>query len=129
MAVPDRGFAEAVLSIVDDIPPGCVLSYGEVAAMLGSRAPRAVGQVMAYYGTASPWWRVIRAGGHPPRGLAARARPYYEAEGTPLVPANTDDGYRVDYTAARWRPEQLDAGLRDGTAMRGCAAQQEIDPP
>lgn len=104
MAVPDRGFAEAVLAIVDDIPEGKVLSYGEVAAMLGSRASRAVGQVMAYYGSASPWWRVLRAGGHPPRGLAARALPYYEAEGTPLIETNNEDGYRVDYARARWRP-------------------------
>ena len=104
MPVPDRGFAEAVLAVVDDIPSGQVLSYGEVAALLGSRAPRAVGQVMAYYGSASPWWRVVRSGGHPPRGLAERARPFYDAEGTPLVSSSNEDGYRVDYTAARWRP-------------------------
>ncbi|MET0853260.1 MAG: MGMT family protein [Microterricola sp.] len=104
MAVPDRGFAEAVLAVVDDIPAGHVMTYGDVAAMLGSRGARAVGQVMAYYGSNSPWWRVLRAGGHPPRGLASRALPYYDAEGTPLITTTSEDGYRVDYAAARWRP-------------------------
>lgn len=104
MAVPDRGFAEAVLAVVDDIPAGHVMTYGDVAAMLGSRGARAVGQVMAYYGSSSPWWRVLRAGGHPPRGLAARALPFYDAEGTPLIITTSEDGYRVDYAKARWRP-------------------------
>ncbi|RIJ55422.1 DNA-binding protein, partial [Clavibacter phaseoli] len=45
-----------------------------------------------------------RAGGHPPTGLAHEARPRYEAEGTPLVDAPTDAGYRVDLEAARWFP-------------------------
>ncbi|NUT59201.1 MAG: DNA-binding protein, partial [Agromyces sp.] len=35
------GFVEAVLAIVDDIPPGCVATYGDVAAVLGSRGARA----------------------------------------------------------------------------------------
>lgn len=104
MVVPDRGFAEAVLGVVDSIPAGHVMSYGDVAAALGSRAARAVGQVMAYYGESSPWWRVLRAGGHPPRGHELRARAYYEAEGTPLVHTSTEAGYRVDFARARFRP-------------------------
>ena len=104
MSQPDRGFADAVLSIVDQIPAGQVMSYGDVAAALGSRAARAVGQVMAYYGEASPWWRVLRAGGHPPRGHEVRALAHYEAEGTPIVRTQTDAGYRVDYARCRYRP-------------------------
>ena len=104
MPTPDRGFAEAVLAVVDAIPAGQVMSYGDVAAALNSRAARAVGQVMAYYGEASPWWRVLRAGGHPPRGLEARALPYYEAEGTPTLRTTTEAGYRVDYARCRYRP-------------------------
>ena len=104
MAQPDRGFADAVLAVVDKIPAGQVMTYGDVAAALGSRAARAVGQVMAYYGEASPWWRVLRAGGHPPRGLEARAHPFYIAEGTPLLPTHAECGYRVDYASCRFRP-------------------------
>lgn len=104
MAAPDRGFAEAVLAIVDAIPAGMVMSYGDVAATLDSRAARGVGQVMAYYGEASPWWRVLRAGGHPPRGHEVRALEYYRAEGTPIISTLTEAGYRVDYAAARYKP-------------------------
>jgi len=30
-------FVEAVLAVVDDIPPGEVATYGDIAALLGSR--------------------------------------------------------------------------------------------
>lgn len=98
------GFVEAVLAVVDDIPAGCVMTYGDVAALLGSRAARAVGQVMARYGSDVAWWRVVRAGGRPPPGYAERAHEHYEAEGTPLRPSSDADGYRIDLAACRWRP-------------------------
>lgn len=98
------GFVDAVLAVVADIPSGCVMTYGDVAALLGSRAARAVGQVMARYGSDVAWWRVVRAGGRPPPGYADRAREHYEAEGTPLRPSSDDDGYRIDLASCRWRP-------------------------
>lgn len=102
-AEPLGTFVDAVLAVVSDIPAGRVATYGDVAALLGSRGARAVGRVMALYGSDVPWWRVLRAGGHPPAGHGARARAHYEREGTPLLPATTDDGYRVDLASCRWR--------------------------
>lgn len=102
MPQPGPGFVDAVLAVVDDIPPGRVMTYGDVAAVLGSRGARAVGQVMARYGHAVPWWRVVRAGGRPPAGHAASARAHYDAEGVPLRPVADDDGYRIDLAACRW---------------------------
>ncbi|KZX22098.1 alkylated DNA nucleotide flippase Atl1 [Rathayibacter tanaceti] len=78
------------------------MAYGDVAAMLGTRAARAVGTVMARYGAEVAWWRVVRSGGAPPVGHEERARVEYEREGTPLVV--TPNGYRVDVRAALWRP-------------------------
>ena len=49
-AAPGQDFASRVLVVVESIPPSKVMSYGDIAAAIGSRAPRAVGQVMAYYG-------------------------------------------------------------------------------
>jgi len=86
-----------VLEIVDSIPPGSVMTYGDVAAMLGSRGARAVGRVMALEGSGHPWWRVIRAGGLPPTGHEARALPHYEEEGTPLM--RSAAGYRIASSA------------------------------
>ncbi|WP_308470998.1 MGMT family protein [Rathayibacter tritici] len=95
-------FIAAVLGVVESIPPGHVMAYGEIAAVLGSRAARVVGMVMAHYGSDVAWWRVVRSGGAPPRGHEERARHEYEREGTPLVV--TPGGYRVDMRAGRWRP-------------------------
>jgi len=102
--MPQPGsFVEAVLALVDDIPPGEVATYGDIAALLGSRGARAVGMVMARYGADVPWWRVVRAGGRPPTGHAGRARAHYDAEGTPLLETPDDpDGYRIDLAACRW---------------------------
>jgi len=99
---PPADFVEAVLDIVAAIPPGSVMTYGDVAAVLGSRAARAVGNVMALYGSDVPWWRVIRSSGLPPIAHEDRALEHYRAEGTPLV--TTRDGYRVDLRTARYDP-------------------------
>lgn len=96
-----------VLAVVDSIPPGRVMTYGDVAAALGSRASRAVGQTMAYYGSDAPWWRVIRASGHPPAGHSTEALEYYRAESTPLL-WSRNGGYRVDLAAARFSAEHAD---------------------
>ncbi|QEO15252.1 DNA-binding protein [Agromyces intestinalis] len=104
MPQPPVGFVEAVLAVVADIPPGRVATYGDVAALLGSRGARAVGQVMARSGSEVAWWRVVRAGGRPPTGHADAALAHYEAEGTPIHPTDDADGYRIDLAAARWRP-------------------------
>ncbi|PWB98556.1 DNA-binding protein [Salinibacterium hongtaonis] len=93
-------FVGRVLAVVESIPAGKVMTYGDVAAALGSRASRAVGQAMAYYGASTPWWRVIRASGHPPADHSAAALEHYRAEYTPLV-WSRDGRYRVDLTAAR----------------------------
>lgn len=98
-------FAGRVHELVAEIPPGRTMTYGEVAAVLGSRASRMVGQVMAHSGGTLPWWRVVRSGGHPPLGHEEAALPHYEAEGTPLARAGTVTGYRVDVERARWSPE------------------------
>jgi alkylated DNA nucleotide flippase Atl1 len=95
-------FAGAVLDLVHAIPPGRVMTYGDVAAALGSGAARAVGTVMSRQSGDAPWWRVIRAGGWPPVGLEERARPHYDAEGTPIVA--TPGGYRIDLGRARHLP-------------------------
>jgi alkylated DNA nucleotide flippase Atl1 len=100
MREPAPDFVSAVLEVVASIPPGRVMSYGDVAASLGSRAARAVGTVMSHYGSEVPWWRVVRASGHPPIDHEHRALEYYRAESTPLA-WGRDGGYRVDLKAAR----------------------------
>ncbi len=57
-------FDEAVYAVVRRVPPGSVVTYGQVAALVGSpRAARAVGQAMRRCPPGVPWHRVVNAGG------------------------------------------------------------------
>jgi alkylated DNA nucleotide flippase Atl1 len=102
---PSEDFVSRVLAVVEEIPAGKVMSYGDVAAAIGSRAARGVGQVMAYYGSDVPWWRVVRASGHPPQDHESRALEYYRAESTPLK-WSASGVFRVNLPVARWAPGQ-----------------------
>jgi alkylated DNA nucleotide flippase Atl1 len=106
MAVFDAAgdYTQAVIEVVAAIPPGCVMTYGDVAWTFGRPGARAVGMVMRFHGSGLPWWRVVRAGGHPPAGHEEAARRRYEAEGTPLLPASTPAGYRIDLARATYVP-------------------------
>jgi len=100
-APPVDDFASHVLDVVDSIPPGRVMSYGDIAEYLAEGAgPRQVGRVMAVYGGAVPWWRVIHADGTPAPGHDSAALQHYLAEGTPLRSARPP--VRVDMRRARW---------------------------
>ncbi len=87
-----------VLDVVEAIPPGRVLSYGDVAEVVGRGSPRAVGTVMGRHGHEVPWHRVVQASGRTAGPHAAEALALLRAEGTPLR------GERVDMDAARWVP-------------------------
>ena len=94
-------YASRVLDVVDAIPAGQVMSYGDVAEYLGEGGPRQVGRVMAVWGGGVPWWRVIHADGTPAPGHDTRALEHYLAEGTPLRSARPP--VRVDMRRARWQ--------------------------
>ncbi|MEO3975890.1 MGMT family protein [Streptomyces sp. CAU 1734] len=101
-------YAERVLEVTELIPPGRVMTYGDVAEWLGEGGPRQVGRVMALYGGGVPWWRVVRADGTllPGHELDALAR--YRTEGTPLREApRSAEGHvpRLDMKRARWDGE------------------------
>ncbi|MFZ7087446.1 MGMT family protein [Curtobacterium sp. RRHDQ10] len=96
-------FGAAVAEVVRAIPSGRVMTYGGVAGVLGSRASRQVGKVMAHEGSGLPWWRVVRAGGLPPADHEARALEMYRVEGTPIVQGRT--AWRVDLGRAVWSPD------------------------
>ena len=104
-------FVEAVLAVVELVPAGSVLSYGDVAELLGAGGPRQVGSVMSHFGGQVPWWRVIKASGGPPEGHEAEALGHYVEESTPLRGTPGHGSWRVDMQRARWAPDdgELDA--------------------
>ena len=89
-------FARAVLDVVDSIPRGRVLTYGDVAELVGSRGARAVGAVMARCGVEVPWHRVVLSSGRPAPGHETEALRRLAGDGVPLL------GDRVDLSRARW---------------------------
>ncbi|OUC99365.1 6-O-methylguanine DNA methyltransferase [Streptomyces swartbergensis] len=98
-------YAERVLDVAELIPPGRVMTYGDVAEWLEEGGPRQVGRVMALYGGAVAWWRVVRADGVLLPGHEQRALGHYRAEGTPLKEASrATEGHlpRLDMRRARW---------------------------
>lgn len=94
-------YVERVLSLVEAIPPGRVMSYGAIAEAVGVGGPRQVGRVMALEGGPVPWWRVVRVDGGLPRCHDGEALERHRAEGTPLRSTS-----RVDMSAARWWPPE-----------------------
>jgi methylated-DNA-protein-cysteine methyltransferase-like protein len=97
-SVPPSPYARRVLDVVESIPPGKVMTYGDVAEYLGAGAARAVGNVMHHYGYEVAWWRVLLSTGHPAPSHPGEALAKLAAEGVPLLAG----GVRVDLAAARW---------------------------
>ena len=96
-------YTSRVLDVVDSIPPGSVMSYGDVAEFLGEGGPRQVGRIMALWGGGVPWWRVVHADGSLLAGHERAALAAYQAEGTPLrYPAGGGQA-RIDMARARRR--------------------------
>ncbi|MFY1704470.1 MULTISPECIES: MGMT family protein [Micromonospora] len=94
-------YVEAVLDLVERIPPGRVMSYGAVADALAERSGRAsarlVGSIMARHGGGVPWHRVVTSSGRLPPGHEVEARARLRAEGTPLRAAGVE-------MSAAWDP-------------------------
>lgn len=91
-----QGFAHRILSCVESIPPGRVMSYGDVAEFVGTRSARTVGQVLAADGGTVPWHRVLRSDGTLAEHLYDEQRQRLLAEGVRFV------GNKVDLARCRW---------------------------
>ena len=89
-------FAQRVLDLVDAIPAGKVLAYGDIAEYLGEGGPRQVGSVMSTWGGGVPWHRVVHADGTPAPADDGEAIRRLHADATPMR------GERVDMRRARW---------------------------
>ena len=101
---PPTPFARLVLDVVDRIPPGKVMTYGDVAELLGRGSPRTVGAVLRDHGHEVPWQRVVQASGRPAEPYVERALRLLAEEGCPLR------GEKVVLSAARWDGRDPGAG-------------------
>lgn len=85
-----------MLDVVDRIPRGKVMTYGDVAEMVGRGTARTVGAVLSDHGREVPWQRVVQASGRPAEPYLQEALRLLAAEGCPVT------GERVDLARARW---------------------------
>jgi len=115
----ERGpsFYELVYDLVRQTPRGRVVTYGQVAVLLGApAAARAVGYALHFLpdGSDVPWWRVVNAHGSislKGRGSAADfQRHLLESEG---IGFDRED--RIDLRIFRWWPDE---GAADSRGFR-----------
>jgi methylated-DNA-protein-cysteine methyltransferase-like protein len=101
-------FYKQVYEIVSEIPYGKVISYGQIACMLGRpRSARQVGWAMRVCPDNLPWHRVVKADGTVAGGMYAdMRREMLMAEKVPFL----EDG-RVNMDVCRWG-ESKDSSLR-----------------
>lgn len=101
----EAGFRQRVEALVAQIPPGRVMTYGQLAALCGNaRAARIVGGIAHFGNPALPWQRVVNkqgglASGYP--GGRAGHKQVLEQEGFKV-----SDDYRVAVGELLWWPPQ-----------------------
>jgi len=93
---------------VRSVPPGKVVTYGQVAGTLEdvSLTARQVGAAMRNVPADVPWQRVVGAGGNLPIAkvsleLKSRQRELLEQEGVVFLPGGSE---RVDMRKSQWMP-------------------------
>ncbi|MDO5736218.1 MAG: MGMT family protein [Propionibacteriaceae bacterium] len=79
----DEALVERILRAVEQVPPGRIVAYGDIAALVGI-GPRHVGNVLSRWGAGTTWWRVTNRNGELPPALLAEALPHWRAEGIAL---------------------------------------------
>jgi alkylated DNA nucleotide flippase Atl1 len=113
----DDVLVERVLRAVEAVPRGHVVSYGDVATLVGI-GPRQVGSIMKLYGSNVTWWRVTNASGDLPVNLMDEARERWAGEGILLKP----NGRGCRIAEYRADPEVL------GRAYAAAVADLEAPP-
>lgn len=100
-------FTERVIQLIQQIPPGSVMTYGQIAQLAGS--PRGARQVVRILHSSSdkyklPWHRVVNAKGEigfQDEELFMDQKMSLESEGIQF------EGNRIDLARFRYHPEKI----------------------
>ncbi|GLZ40510.1 MGMT family protein [Actinokineospora sp. NBRC 105648] len=92
----DEELHERVREAIRAIPPGRVVTYGDIAGLTRAPSPRLVGKILSEDGHDLPWHRVLRANGTPAPHLAREQLERLRAEGVLAA------GEKVDLRTYRW---------------------------
>lgn len=103
MSRVDNEFRQRVYQIVEQIPKGKVMTYGQIAALAGAAwAAWEVGQIAHSGPSDLPWQRVVNKNGGLARGYPGGMDSHKKDLGAEGVVV--DDDYRVDIERILWRP-------------------------
>ncbi len=92
-----------VEDLVADIPPGRVMTYGEIAAWCGHPgAARQVGAIAAAGGSGLPWHRVVRSDG---RLAQTGGGSSWQSDALAAESVSVRDGRIAGFAQVRWCPE------------------------
>ena len=109
-------FYEAVYRVVRKIPRGRVITYGQIAAILGApRAARAVGYAMRACPERLAWQRVINSRGQ----ISARSeveRPIVQKLLLESEGVHFDETGTCDLKRLRWEPRDPDRFYYEGSS-------------
>lgn len=87
------------------IPPGKVVSYGQVALMAGTpRGARFVGGVLCFRGDDTPWWRVINNAGRISTSCTEHTA-VMQKEKLLSEGVEVDEKLNIDIKKYRWLPD------------------------
>ncbi len=119
MNINDPLYRESIYAIVRQIPPGRVMTYGQLAIILGEGyTARTVGYLMHGANEDVPWQRVINSQGKCSTGRLTipinLQQELLEAEGV-VFNANG----RCDLGVCRWFPEGFESGKADQIKLFG----------
>jgi alkylated DNA nucleotide flippase Atl1 len=115
-ATSSTDLSQAVAAVVAAIPPGEVMSYGQVALLAGrSGAARAVGQMLAR-SHGLPWWRVVARNGRLVPGMEVEHAYRLMEEGLAARPVT---GPQPSLLTERRLPLPTGLPTRAATAGRG----------
>ena len=115
-ALEPANFYEAVYRVVRKIPRGRVMTYGQIATILGApRSARAVGYAMRACPEHLPWQRVINSKGQ----ISARSeveRPILQKLLLESEGVHFDETETCDLVRLRWEPRNPERYYYEGSA-------------
>ena len=119
-SISEQRYRQKVYEIVNEIPVGRVMTYGQIAEILGDGyTPRTIGFVMHAADTQNvPWQRVINSQGACSTGRMTvpvnLQQSILEAEGVIF-----NDKERCDLKIYRWSPENSEPQEKDQPSLFG----------
>ncbi|HSW85449.1 MAG TPA: MGMT family protein [Candidatus Saccharimonadales bacterium] len=103
MSELDKAFRLRVEAIVEQIPKGRVMTYGQIAALCGNaRAARIVGGIAHFGDPDLPWQRVVNKSGGLASGYPGGRQGHKRA--LEIEGIEVSDDNQVDVKKLLWRP-------------------------